>query len=245
MNQAVIEEFRANGGVVGGAFAGTPLLLLTTAGARSGRPRTTPLVYRQDGDRLLVFASNGGDDRHPAWFRNLTADPQVTVEVGERVTAARAEVLTGADRDAAYAAQITANPAFGAYQEATDRVIPVVALHPVRLDAERLRGLAAQLKRHHAELRAELLDLRPGRDLMSHCLAFCGHLRLHHVREDGAFTAVEEAFPDLAPVIARLRAEHRVLAGIIAEVERTGDTTGLAERLDAHFAFEEEHLTRL
>lgn len=118
---------------------------------------------------------------------------------------------------------------------------------PIRellLDPERLKALGAQLKRHHAELRAELVALRaePGRDLMSHCLTFCGHLREHHTNEDRAFGAFEAQFPDLAPAIARLRDEHRAIAGTIAEIERTGVTDGLLERLDAHFAYEERHL---
>ena len=74
-NEIVIHEFRANGGVVGGKLAGIPLLLLTTIDARSGQPRTTPLVYHRRGNRYLVIASNGGAARDPAWFRNLERDP--------------------------------------------------------------------------------------------------------------------------------------------------------------------------
>ncbi|WP_433263784.1 nitroreductase/quinone reductase family protein [Actinosynnema sp. CS-041913] len=246
MNQPIIDEFRTNGGVVGGPFEGAPLLLMTTAGARTGRPHTTPAAYVNDGGRLLVFATNAGSARHPQWFHNLVADPQVTIEIGERVLAARAEVLTGSERDAAYEAQAARDPAFRAYEAATGRVIPVVALHPLKLDPARLAALGVQLKRHHAALREELVRLREDpearRDLMSHCLAFCSHLRLHHVREDGAFTAIENEFPDLAPVVARLRAEHRVIAKALTEVEATGDVDGLLEELDAHFAYEEEHL---
>jgi len=83
-NEIVIHEFRANGGVVGGELAGIPLLLLTTIDARSGQPRTTPLVYHRRGNRYLVIASNGGAARDPGWFRNLERDPVAAVEVGRR-----------------------------------------------------------------------------------------------------------------------------------------------------------------
>lgn len=256
MNQQVIDEFRANGGVVGGPFEGVPLLLMTTAGAKTGQPHTTPAVYLRDGERLLVFATNAGSDRHPQWFHNLVADPQVTVEVGTRTLAARAVVLDDAERDRWYAVQASLDPAFRGYEQSTTRVIPVVALVPLKLDADRLRALGQQLRRHHDDLRAELARLRedpsPGRDLMGHCLTFCNHLGMHHIREDGAFTAFEDQFPDLAPVIARLRREHRAVAGTLRELrELAGDPEALRPELDRltkeleeHFAYEEEHLVR-
>ncbi|MGO4615230.1 nitroreductase/quinone reductase family protein [Nocardia sp. 2YAB30] len=133
-NRAIIAEFRANGGKVGGMFEGAPLVLLTTVGARSGHPHTVPVVYRRDADRLLVFGSNANADTHPAWYYNVRVNPGVTVEVGteqgiETYTAS-ASILEGAERDRHYAAQASDNPAFDAYQAATDRVIPVVALRP-------------------------------------------------------------------------------------------------------------------
>jgi deazaflavin-dependent oxidoreductase (nitroreductase family) len=76
-NQQIIDEFRANGGQVGGPFEGARLLLLTTIGARSGAPHTTPLGYLPDGERSLVIASAGGAPNHPAWFHNLVANPHV------------------------------------------------------------------------------------------------------------------------------------------------------------------------
>ncbi|WP_455713175.1 nitroreductase/quinone reductase family protein [Streptomyces zaomyceticus] len=117
-NQRVIEEFRANGGRVGGMFEGAALLLLTTTGARSGRAHTTPAVYVRDGARLLVFASNAGGPKHPAWFHNLRADPHVTVELGtpegavERF-AATSVVTEGEERDRLYAEQTARDPAWG------------------------------------------------------------------------------------------------------------------------------------
>ncbi|HEX2804962.1 MAG TPA: nitroreductase family deazaflavin-dependent oxidoreductase [Kineosporiaceae bacterium] len=131
-NTKIIEEFRENGGKVGGPFQGAPLLLLTTTGRRSGSPRTSPIMYLDDGTgRWLVFASKAGADTDPDWFRNLEADPEVTVEIGERPdVAARAVVLSGDERDRWFAEQVRRYPGFGEYQQKTDRVIPVVALIP-------------------------------------------------------------------------------------------------------------------
>jgi deazaflavin-dependent oxidoreductase (nitroreductase family) len=132
-NRAIIEEFRANGGTVGGRFEGALLLLLTTTGAKSGRLRTSPLGYLRDGDRILVFASNGGQPEHPAWYRNLLANPVVTVEIGDgnggvETYTATATPLEGGERDRFYAIQSKLVPAYAEYQAQTSRVIPVVAL---------------------------------------------------------------------------------------------------------------------
>jgi len=130
-NAGIIEEFRANGGAVGGQFEGAPLLLLTTTGRRSGERRTSPIMYLDDGaGRWLVFASKAGLPTHPAWFLNLEADPHVTVEIGDRTVEASAVVLEGAERDHWFAEQARRYPGFAEYQAKTDRVIPVVALTP-------------------------------------------------------------------------------------------------------------------
>jgi F420H(2)-dependent quinone reductase len=81
----IIEEFRANGGNVGGQFAGVPLLLLTTTGAKSGEPRTSPLAYLRDAGRIYIFAGNRGAPTNPAWYHNLVAHPDVTVELLGRI----------------------------------------------------------------------------------------------------------------------------------------------------------------
>jgi deazaflavin-dependent oxidoreductase (nitroreductase family) len=127
-NTTIIEEFRANEGKVGGPFAGTPLLLLTTTGRKSGKTRTNPVAYLADGNRWLVFASKAGAPTDPDWYRNLVANPHVTVEVGTETFAATAAVLEGEERDRMYAEQARRNPGFADYQSKTDRVIPVVAL---------------------------------------------------------------------------------------------------------------------
>ena len=125
---AVIGEFRARGGRVGGSLADTELLLLGTTGARTGQPRTTPLAYRREADRLYVIASAGGAPTHPAWYLNLRAHPAVTVEVGTERFEATATVLAGADRDRVFAAIVRHSPTAGEYQAMTGRTIPVVAL---------------------------------------------------------------------------------------------------------------------
>ena len=127
-NAALIEEFRANQGKVGGRFEGRPVLLLTTTGARSGRTFTLPLVYLPDGERLLIFASKAGSPTNPDWYHNLVANPTVTVEVGADSYEATATVLTGDERDRLYQRQVEAMPMFGEYQQKTTRVIPAIAL---------------------------------------------------------------------------------------------------------------------
>jgi deazaflavin-dependent oxidoreductase (nitroreductase family) len=127
-NTAIIEEFRANEGKVGGSWEGRDLLLLTTTGRKSGRRHTTPIVFSRDGDRLLVYASKGGAPKHPDWYLNLVADPHVTVEVGADKFTALATPLEGEERDRRYAEQAQRITAFAEYQAKADRVIPVVAL---------------------------------------------------------------------------------------------------------------------
>jgi len=127
-NQQIIEEFRANGGRVGGPFEGARLLLLTTIGARSGAAHTIPLGYLPDGgERVLVIASAGGAPNHPAWFHNL-AHPRVTVEDGTFTYDAQAVVLEGAERDRVFARAVEADPGWADYQATTTRILPVVAL---------------------------------------------------------------------------------------------------------------------
>lgn len=127
-NAQVIEEFRANHGKVGGSFEGAQLLLLHTVGAKSGEPRISPMMYLQDGERILVFASKAGAPTNPAWYHNLKANPDATIEIGDDTLEVRAEELPRAERDEKYAEQAALYPGFAAYEEKTDRVIPVLAL---------------------------------------------------------------------------------------------------------------------
>jgi deazaflavin-dependent oxidoreductase (nitroreductase family) len=130
-NSRIIEEFRANKGVVGGPFSGMPVLLLTTRGAKSGLERVNPLAALPgEDDVLYVFASKGGAPTNPDWYRNLVANSEVEVEYGPDRFRATATPVTGAERDRIYAEQASRVPAFADYQRNTDRVIPVVALRP-------------------------------------------------------------------------------------------------------------------
>ena len=127
-NQQVIEEFRANGGKVGGRFEGAPMLLLTTTGAKTGRRLTSPLVYAQDGDRLLIFASKAGAPTNPPWHHNLVANPTVTVELPGDTFRARAFVAQGDERRRLFDQQAAEMPFFAEYERTTPREIPVVVL---------------------------------------------------------------------------------------------------------------------
>jgi len=127
-NAKIIDEFRANGGKVGGPFEGAPMVLITTTGAKSGEPRTAPLVYLPDGDRIVIFASKAGAPTNPDWYHNLKANPRVTVEVGEESFETVAEEVTGDERDRLFAEQVSHMPGFQDYANNTTRVIPVIAL---------------------------------------------------------------------------------------------------------------------
>jgi deazaflavin-dependent oxidoreductase (nitroreductase family) len=127
-NPEVIDEFRANGGNVGGQFAGRDLLLLTTTGARSGQPRTSPLLSFADNDRLYVIASQAGAPTHPGWYHNLLANPEATVDIGNERFPVRARPAEGAERDRLFAAAVAEDKRIGESQRKTSRTIPVVFL---------------------------------------------------------------------------------------------------------------------
>lgn len=128
LNEGVIAEFRANGGECGGRWEGNPMVLLTTTGARSGQARTSPLTYTMDGDRIVLIASRAGDDRHPDWYHNLVANPEVTIEIGDDRFDGRATVAGEPERTRLLDARIAVMPRFGDYVDQTDRTIPVVVV---------------------------------------------------------------------------------------------------------------------
>lgn len=129
-NEKVVEEFRANGGKVGGPFEGAPLLILHHTGARSGAERITPLVYQGVDGGFAIFASNAGKDQHPAWYHNLLAGPRVNVEVGTEEFGAVARVAEDEERTAIFERQKQMSPQFAEYEAGTPRQIPVVVLEP-------------------------------------------------------------------------------------------------------------------
>ena len=149
LNQAVIKEFRANQGKVVGLMEetpdlqalaseldilGQPLLLLTMAGAKTGRTLVRPLCYSRDGDRLVIIASRGGDPRNPPWYYNLVANPAVIVEVGTEKFKAKATQVYGAERDRLFAEAAKRLPLFAEYQNKTKRQIPLLIL--TRIEGE-------------------------------------------------------------------------------------------------------------
>ncbi|MDG4801327.1 nitroreductase family deazaflavin-dependent oxidoreductase [Micromonospora sp. WMMD980] len=129
-NDKIIAEFRANGGRVGGQFAGAPLLLLHTVGARSGKPRVNPMMYQELDGGYAVFASKAGAPTNPDWYHNLLAEPNVTAEIGTDTVDLVARVADGDERERIWDAQKAAYPGFADYERKTSRQIPVVVLEP-------------------------------------------------------------------------------------------------------------------
>ncbi|HEY3502036.1 MAG TPA: nitroreductase/quinone reductase family protein [Actinocatenispora sp.] len=263
-NKRIIDEFRANNGQVGGYFEEARLLLLTTTGARSGRPHTTPLGYLPDGaERLLVIASAGGAPNNPAWYHNLKANPRAAVETGVFVFDVEAEVLTGAERDAAFVRAVEGDPGWADYQAKTTRTIPVVALRvmgPPRVSAP---SGGAYLKLVHDGFRRELALIRKelsgsrrpglGVQLRINCLTVCQGLHHHHTGEDTMmFPVLADQYPALTSTLERLATEHERIAVLLEELRQAlsgedpskvrAEIDRLVDELEAHLAYEEEQL---
>jgi deazaflavin-dependent oxidoreductase (nitroreductase family) len=130
-NLAVIEEFRANGGKVGGYFEGMPIVLVHHTGAKTGTERVNPVAYVRVGDAYAVFASKAGAPKHPHWYHNLLAHPRTKIETGDQELEVLAREAKGEERERIYSEMVELRPQFGEYQQKTDRVIPVVVLEPV------------------------------------------------------------------------------------------------------------------
>ncbi|WP_433797109.1 nitroreductase/quinone reductase family protein [Actinoplanes sp. CA-252034] len=242
-NSSVIAEFRANQGRVGGMFEGARLLLLTTTGARSGRPHTVPLGYLPDQDRVLVIGSNGGSRRHPAWLHNVLANPVVQVEDGPFVYEATATVLSGRERDDVFARAVEQDSGWADYERQSGRELPVVALRavpvagPPRADgapsspADILRLVHGAFRRELELIRGEVVASGAvlGAQLRVNCLTLCANLHGHHVKEDqGLFAMLEYAHPELGPVVGRLRVEHGVVAGLLERLRAALGDPGLS-----------------
>lgn len=264
-NQQIIDEYRSNGGRVGGPFEGARLLLLTTTGARSGNAHTVPLAYFPDGgERTLIIASAGGAARNPAWFHNLVADPRVTVEQGSFTFQGRAEALDGDERDRVFARAAEADPGWADYQAGTTRVLPVVAIHPVTYGPPQAGSFGPTLKAIHDAFRRELTLIRKeiaesgprlGAQLRVNCLTVCQGLHHHHTMEDnGMFPFLDDNHPELADTMARLRREHERIAALLDELQQIVTAEGadplellpeverLTEELEQHLSYEEEQL---
>ena len=129
-NAKIIEEFRGNGGKVGGQFAGAPILLLHTTGAKTGQERVNPMMFRPVDGGYAVFASKAGAPTNPDWYHNLVAHPAVLAEIGTETMPMTARVAGDAEREPIWTAQKTDYPGFGEYETMTTRQIPVVILEP-------------------------------------------------------------------------------------------------------------------
>jgi deazaflavin-dependent oxidoreductase (nitroreductase family) len=130
-NTKIIDEFRARGGKDIPNF-GDRLLLLTVKGAKTGTPRTYPLAFTRDGDKIVVAASKGGAPSHPDWYRNVVANPEVEVEIGTQRFKAHATPLPeGPERDRLYGQHADVMPGFHEYERKTDRIIPIIVLEPI------------------------------------------------------------------------------------------------------------------
>lgn len=130
-NEAIIEEFRANAGKVGGGFEGAPMVLVHSTGVRSGLDRVAPLVYQDLGEgRIAVFGSKGGAPTDPDWLRNLRAQPDTVIELGAETLPVRAREAEGDERESIWAKQKELMPGFAEYEAKAGRVIPVVVLEP-------------------------------------------------------------------------------------------------------------------
>ncbi|MCX2731119.1 nitroreductase family deazaflavin-dependent oxidoreductase [Saccharopolyspora sp. NFXS83] len=139
MSRAHVRAYRATGGRIGGRWRigsawrrGVPTCLLTTTGRKSGQDRTTPLLYLRDGQRVVLVASQGGLPRHPAWYHNITANPEVTVQIGKEALRLRARVAEGPERAELWAKLLELYADFDSYQSWTDRTIPVVVCEPAK-----------------------------------------------------------------------------------------------------------------
>ncbi|WP_309501145.1 nitroreductase family deazaflavin-dependent oxidoreductase [Saccharopolyspora gloriosae] len=129
-NTRIINEFRANGGRVGGQFDGAPMVLVHHVGAKSATQRVNPMMYQKVGDAYAVFASAAGADKNPDWYHNLLAHPDTEIEVGTDTVAVRARDLPAEERDPIWERQKRDYPGFAGYEAKTSRVIPVVLLEP-------------------------------------------------------------------------------------------------------------------
>ena len=122
--------YRLTKGSIGAKLGGRPMVLLTTTGRKSGKQRTIPLQYMEDGDNIIVVASNGGNVNHPAWWHNVNANADVTIQVGKKTTRARAETANEEERARLWPVLVDYYPGYQGYEDETERTVPVVILRP-------------------------------------------------------------------------------------------------------------------
>src|SRR3954467_8528941 len=130
-NNSIVDEFRSNGGKVGGPFEGATLLLLTSTGAKSGQPRLAPLAYLTIDGKMIIIGSKAGADTNPDWVHNLRANPRPTIEVGTDAYDVTGRELPKDERDEMFEKVVATAPGYGEYQSKTSRVIPLFELQKV------------------------------------------------------------------------------------------------------------------
>ena len=123
--------YRATGGKLFGRMGKSPILLLNTVGRKSGKKRTSPLLYAMDGEDFVIIASKGGASAHPAWYLNLRSNPEATVEIGDREVQVKAEVADPEDKARLWQKMVEMYPTYDDYQRKTEREIPLLVLRPV------------------------------------------------------------------------------------------------------------------
>jgi len=262
-NDQVIEEFRQGKD----GMMGRKLILLTTTGAKTGLRRTIPLGYLEIDGKTVVVASNIGAPAHPGWFHNIRRDHRVSVETKAGTYEAIASIPPAVERAALFAKVVAEEPGFAAYQAKTTRELPVVILYRIDDRVRGLGSFLVEvhdwLRDELRTLRAGVEDIVAGRadalvmekSLKAHCVSFCEALTKHHTGEDmGAFPLLAQRFPALAPVLTKLGEDHVVVAAtqkrirdlVEGYVHGESDPArlrdefdALAEKLEAHFAYEE------
>lgn len=131
-NGLQVALYRMSAGRIGGMMRGFKVLILTTTGRKSGQPHENPVGYFERDGGYMVVASNMGKDNHPAWFLNLKANPTVTIQVMDKVTQARAEIVSSEQRPALWKWMVEQSPLYGRYETTTTREIPLVMLYPIK-----------------------------------------------------------------------------------------------------------------
>jgi len=198
--------YRRTGGKLGGQFAHSPVLLLTTTGRKSGTPRTTPLLYLADGDTYAIVASAGGAPTHPQWWSNLKRTPDATIEVGRRTIPVCAEEASGDEKRRLWSRLVTMYPDYAAYQRKTTREIPVIVLRPTS------EAINPQRKEH-----GKMFDYRGGTALITGASSGIGEAFAHTLAARGMSVALVARSEDkLQTLAASLVRDHGIRAEVIA-----------------------------
>ncbi|AOS61950.1 nitroreductase/quinone reductase family protein [Actinoalloteichus hymeniacidonis] len=262
-DQNLVEEFRANRGNLGGRFADSRILLLTSTDS-AGAKHTTPVAYLQDGlGRLLVIASADSAGSPPAWYQHIVSEPNVEVETGSFTFPAETIALEAEERQEAFDRAAEADHRLADEQARTASLIPVLVLNPLGgrpngdTWSESLKIIHDAFRRELRLLRKEIAASGPrlGAQLRINCLSLCAGLGHHHTMEDsGMLPAVDRSHPELADATRRLREEHQAVKLLLEELQRVvstanpdpvvllADVERLTSEVENHLDYEEQQL---